>query len=104
MNKLLFGYNWGKASIAIIPVRQEKADKSDWQDVDFSELDPECEAAYEAYKVAYKAAKAAREAYETLMRNAIGIDSHAEQRRAVAKPKRTLASYLAERTGNGLAS
>lgn len=104
MNKLLFGYNWGKASIAIIPVRQDKADKNDWQDVDFSELDPECETAYEAYKAAYKAAKAAREQYEALMRGAIGIDSHVSQRRVAAKVRRTLAAYLAERNGSGLAS
>ena len=103
MNKLLFGYNWGKASIAIIPVRQDKADKSDWQDVDFSELPGDCETAYEAYKAAYKAAKAAREQYEALMRGAIGVDS-VRRERPVAKPKRTLADYLAERTGNGLAS
>ncbi len=91
--KMLFGYNFGKLSIAIIPLSQAKAEKSDWQEIDIDTMDDDMRLAYDSYKDAYRDMKAAREAFEASMRDAAGIADHTAK--PAAAPKRqSLADYL----------
>ena len=92
--KLLFGYNFGKLSLAAIPQDQAKADKEDWIEVHPSTLPEDIADAYEIYKEAYREMKDYRLAFEAKMRAHLGVT---EQAKPVAKPKLSLSEYLARR-------
>lgn len=96
-NKMLFGYNFGKLSIAVIPAHQAKAEKGDWMDVDVTELHDDIQLAYEVYKEAYKVAKAHKAHFEALMKDHAGLE---DQPKAApkARQRQSLADYLASRT------
>ena len=51
--KMLFGYNFGKLSVAIVPAHVKQADKGDWQEIDPASLTDELQDAYQEYKDAY---------------------------------------------------
>lgn len=53
--------------------KMQNAVVSDWADLSMDALSPEARRAYDAYKAAYKQAKAARETFEGLARQAIPI-------------------------------
>ena len=99
--KMLFGYNFGKLSIAVIPLSQAKADKEDWQEVDLDELSPEIRKAYEEYKASYKVTKGHREYFEAVMRGMADIHTPVKAKAAkVARP--SLAEYLANANGRAI--
>jgi len=94
--KMLFGYNFGKLSIAIIPAVQAKAEKQDWVEIEPASLDETAFAAYRDYKAQYAKAKAARELFEQAMRDAAGIATAPAPKPAGAA-RQSLADYLASR-------
>lgn len=73
--KLLFGYNFGKLSVAVLPADQLKADKTDWLEINPDTLTPATRKLYDAYKLQASITKSAREAFETDMRGHMGIAS-----------------------------
>jgi hypothetical protein len=104
--KALFGYNFGRASIAIIPDSQKKASKEDWTQVDFATLPSEAQVAFKAFQdyneelkatEAFKRVQAARTEYEMIMRSVLGIKSD-------KLSKQSFADYLASRTEAGYAA
>lgn len=93
--KMLFGYNFGRLSIAAIPQTQAKAEKEDWIDVDVTKLDQSVADAYEVYKEARAIANDLRKEFETKFKASVGYKDTPKVK--PVQPKRSLAEYLAER-------
>ena len=100
MNKMLFGYNFGKLSVAIIPAGQAKAERGDWQEIDANTLPPAAKAKYEAYKAKYREAKGLKDEFEALLREAAGIKGETKAEKA-AVPKLTLSQFIASQNASG---
>lgn len=98
--KMLFGYNFGKLSVAVIPAGQDKADRDDWQEIDPASLPDALGDLYQEYKDAYSLAKDAREAFEAAMRDAAGIKAPVKVAKAGAKA-RSLADFLKAQEAGG---
>ena len=105
--KMLFGYNFGKLSLAVIPATQKTAKKEDWQDVDPATLSEELQVLHAEYKDAYAALKATperkavddtRKAFEAAMRETAGIVAAPK---AAAKGSVSLADFIASRVASG---
>ena len=98
--KMLFGYNFGKLSIAVIPASQEKADRDDWTAIDPASLPDDIADAYEEYKDCYRLMKEAKAAFEGKMRDKAGL----VEAKATPKPAKgslTLAAFLDMQQASG---
>lgn len=71
--KLLFGYNFGKLSTAVIPADQAKAEKGDWLEINPDTMPTPMRKLYDDYKASASATKLAREAFESAFRRDMGI-------------------------------
>ena len=93
-------------------------DKADWQELDPTALAPKLATAYEQYKANYKAMKVSRLQFEDMMQHGVPegkrmvfgyrfgklsvaiVEAREEAPRASAKPKLTLAQFLAANTSH----
>ena len=109
--KMLFAYNFGKLSLAVIPDSQKKAEKSDWTEIDPETLPDDCQDLLVEYKDAYhdahntpqyQAMKTAKAAFEAAMRSTGGCSTG----KAKAKSSKavSLASFLTSNANGGYAS
>ncbi len=98
--KMLFGYNFGKLSIAVIPQWQDKAERENWTAIDVASLPDDIGDAYEEYKDCYKLMKAAKATFETAMREQAGLQEAKPQAKP-AKGSLSLADFLAQQVNSG---
>lgn len=107
-NKMLIGYNFGRLTIAVIPQEQKKADKEDWREIDPDSLPDELSALYDDYKEWYKlaqetkemvAAKEAKAAFETAMREQAGLATAAKAK--ASNKAVSLSDFLASQANAG---
>jgi TPP-dependent pyruvate/acetoin dehydrogenase alpha subunit len=97
-NKMLFGYNFGKLSIAVIPAYQDRADKEDWKQIDPNSLPEDMLAAYELYREASREAGELRKAFEDKVKAAAGFKAEAKP---APKGAVSLASFLGSQANSG---
>ena len=98
--KMLFGYNFGKLSVARIPQDQDKAEREDWTAIDVASLPEDIADAYEEYKDCYRLMKVAKATFETAMREQAGL----AEAKVVSKPAKgslSLADFLASQAKAG---
>lgn len=109
MMKMLFGYNFGKLSIAVIPQTQKKAEKEDWAEIDPNSLEDSLQDLYLEYKDRYQAYKDspaavamrdARAAFELGMRDTAGLKASPKVAKA-SKGSLSLADFLAGQANSG---
>ncbi len=98
--KMLFGYNFGKLSIAVIPQAQDKAERGDWREIDVTSLDDDIADAYEEYKDCYRLMKEAKALFEGKMRAKAGL-AEPKATPKVAKGSLSLADFLAQQASTG---
>ncbi len=99
-NKMLFGYNFGKLSIAVIPQGQDKAERDDWTAIDVASLPDDIGDAYEEYKDCYRLMKDAKAMFEGKMRAQAGL-TEAKPQAKPAKGSLSLADFLASQASSG---
>ena len=98
--KMLFGYNFGKLSIAVIPQAQDKAERGDWREIDVNSLPDDIGDAYEEYKDCYRLMKEAKARFEGKMRDQAGLQE-AKATPKASKGSLSLADFLASQASAG---
>lgn len=94
MAKLVFGYNFGKLSVAVVKSEGQTLGKGDWREIDPATMTPELQEAYGKLKEARRLAAVAKGEFEAMMTKAAGFE--AKPTVAKASPKAvSLADYLA---------
>ena len=94
MAKLVFGYNFGKLSVAIVKTVGQKLDKGDWTTIDPDSLSPELQQAYSELREARKLANEVRAKFEAMMTKEVGLEPEAKPE-PKAKKALSLADYIA---------
>lgn len=95
--KMLFGYNFGKLSIAMV---EDRAEKEDWNEIDPESLSTASRVAYDAYRVQRKKAGELKAEFERIMRREAGIVS-GEKTQKASKSAISLSDFLAMNSRSG---